>query len=160
MSAQAQRKKWHTQITRVQQMANDQLGRRICEWFYCKLPIQIHDTHPPFNKLASYYFTENVQLQCIYNIDGQNRIHCTGCKIIVWVLSGIFKEENLRFSPNLEGGGLKTEQDKYGIVTVEVSGTVHKDNSYIGIFDHTFTAVRCPSTGTYRIKSVELKMET
>ncbi|XP_073524303.1 uncharacterized protein C3orf38-like [Phyllobates terribilis] len=141
------------------QMTTYQIGRSICEWFYYKLPNQIRDTHEPFNELASCYFMENVQLQCIYNKEGQNRVDCTGRKIIVWVLSGIFKEENLSFSPNVECGGLKIELDKYGILTVEVSGTVHKDNSYIGIFDHTFTAVRCPSDGQFRIKSVELKVE-
>ncbi|KAM4048656.1 uncharacterized protein C3orf38-like [Anomaloglossus baeobatrachus] len=140
------------------QISTDPVGRSICEWFYYTLPREINDTDQPFIKLALRYFMENVQLQCIYNIEGQNKVDCVGLKMIIWVLSGIFKEENLRFSPNFEGGGLKTEMDRYGILTVEMSGTVHKDNSYIGIFDHTFTAVRCPNTGGFRIKSVQLKM--
>ncbi|XP_044143764.1 uncharacterized protein C3orf38 homolog [Bufo gargarizans] len=138
----------------------NEIGRKLCQWFYFTLPKQLHQKHQPFNELASSYFTENVHLQCTYNIKGQNKLECTGLMLTTWVLSGIYKEENLLFSPNLDLGGLKTGHDRYGVLTVEISGTVHKDNSYIGIFDHTFKAVRLPGRKKFIIKSVQLNIHT
>lgn len=135
------------------------VSRRLCEWFYGELPTRIRQIHPSFNELVSKCFAENVQLECIYNINGHNKLDCTGVKMIIWVLYGIFREENLSFSPNVDLGGLRTEHDRHGILTVEVSGTVHKENSYIGIFDHTFKIVRCPKRQEFIIAYVKLNMK-
>ncbi|XP_066454629.1 uncharacterized protein C3orf38 homolog [Eleutherodactylus coqui] len=141
----------------VTEVLTDDFGRQLCKWFYYTLPTQIHQC---FDEFASNFFMDNVHLQCVYSIYGQNKLECSGLKMITWVLYGIFKEENLNFSPNLDFGGLKTEHDRYGILTVKVSGTVHKDNSYIGIFDHTFKAVQLPGKKEFKIKSVQLNMQT
>ncbi|XP_069801683.1 uncharacterized protein C3orf38 homolog [Dendropsophus ebraccatus] len=136
----------------------DNIKKEFCYWFYVILPRQIQELPQPSSTFASNCFSDNVDLECTYTIDGLNRLKSTGLKMTIWVLYGIFKEENLSFSPNLDYGGLQSQMDRYGILTVEVSGTVHKGNSCIGRFEHTFELVRSPTKGTFEIKSAKLIM--
>lgn len=74
-------------------------------------------------------------------------------------LLSLVKEECLLFNPNLRASGLKCAMSPHGLVLVAVAGTVHRDNTCLGIFEQIFGLISCPiRENTWKIKVVNLKI--
>lgn len=73
-------------------------------------------------------------------------------------LLALTKEECLVLSPNLEAHGLRVLSSPHGLVLVGVAGTVHRDNSCLGLFEQAFGLIRSPMDNTWKIKFTELRV--
>lgn len=82
-----------------------------------------------------------------------------GAEIVSLRLLSLVKEEHLFLSPNLDSRGLKCASSPHGLVMVGVAGTVHRENTCLGIFEQIFGLIRCPFVAnTWKIKFINLRI--
>lgn len=82
-----------------------------------------------------------------------------GAEIVSLRLLSLVKEEYLFLSPNLDSHGLKCASSPHGLVMVGVAGTVHRENTCLGIFEQIFGLIRCPFVeNTWKIKFINLRI--
>ncbi len=75
-------------------------------------------------------------------------------------LLAFVKEEQLKFNPNLDPGGVKGISNPHGMKLVHVCGTVHLEGRFVGIFEQQFGLVRDPdSANNLKIKFTNLKLK-
>lgn len=94
-----------------------------------------------------------------YNTLEKNMEEYVGAEMVSLRLLSLVKEEYLLFNPNLHASGLKCTMSRHGLVLVAVAGTVHRDNTCLGIFEQIFGLISCPvRENTWKIKAVNLKI--
>ncbi|XP_005502659.2 uncharacterized protein C3orf38 homolog [Columba livia] len=135
------------------------LGQVFCQWFFELLNSQ----HPlgvkSEERWGPQHFWENARMKFHYNTLEKNREEYVGAEMVSLRLLSLVKEECLLFNPNLHGNGLKCAMSPHGLVLVAVAGTVHRDNTCLGIFELIFGLISCPiRENTWKIKVVNLKI--
>ncbi|KFO88767.1 Uncharacterized protein C3orf38, partial [Buceros rhinoceros silvestris] len=135
------------------------LGKEFCQWFFGLLNSQ----HPLGVKSGEgwgpQHFWENVKLKLCYNTLERNMEEYVGAEMVSLRLLSLVKEEYLLFNANLHADGLKCAMSPHGLVLVAVAGTVHRDNTCLGIFEQIFGLISCPiRENTWKIKAVNLKI--
>ncbi|KFQ20429.1 Uncharacterized protein C3orf38, partial [Mesitornis unicolor] len=135
------------------------LGEEFCQWFFELLNSQ----HPlgvkSEERWGPQHFWEDVKMKFCYSTLEENMEEYVGAEMVSLRLLSLVKEEYLLFNPNLHASGLKCAVSRHGVVLVAVAGTVHRDNSCLGIFEQTFGLVSCPDRkNTWKIKVTNLKI--
>ncbi|KFV39102.1 Uncharacterized protein C3orf38, partial [Tyto alba] len=135
------------------------LGEEFCQWFFELLNSQ----HPlgvkSEEKWGPQHFWENAKMKLCYNTLEKNTEEYVGAEMVSLRLLSLVKEEYLLFNPNLHASGLKCVMSRHGLVLVAVAGTLHRDNTCLGIFEQIFGLVSCPvRANTWKIKVVNLNI--
>ncbi|KAM3678626.1 uncharacterized protein C3orf38 homolog [Ammospiza maritima maritima] len=135
------------------------LGGEFCQWYFELLNSQ----HPLGVKSEAtwgpQHFWEDAKLKFCYNTLEKNVEQYVGADMVSLRLLSLVKEECLLFNPNLHSSGLKCAMSPHGLVLVAVAGTVHRDNTCLGIFEQIFGLISCPMwNNTWKIKLVNLKI--
>ncbi|KFP69665.1 Uncharacterized protein C3orf38, partial [Acanthisitta chloris] len=135
------------------------LGGEFCQWYFELLNSQ----HPlgvkSEEKWGPQHFWEDAKMKFCYNTLERNMEQYVGADMVSLRLLSLVKEEYLLFNPNLHPSGLKCAMSPHGLVLVAVAGTVHRDNTCLGIFEQIFGLIRCPiRNNTWKIKAVNLKI--
>ncbi|KFQ73612.1 Uncharacterized protein C3orf38, partial [Phoenicopterus ruber ruber] len=135
------------------------LGEEFCQWFFELLNSQ----HPlgvkSEERWGPQHFWENARMKFCYNTLEKNTEQYVGAEMVSLRLLSLVKEEYLLFNPNLHANGLKCAMSRHGLVLVAVAGTVHRDNTCLGIFEQIFGLISCPvRENTWKIKVVDLKI--
>ncbi|XP_051483494.1 uncharacterized protein C3orf38 homolog [Apus apus] len=135
------------------------LGEEFCQWFFELLNSQ----HPLGVKSEGgwgpQHFWEDAKMKFCYNTLEKNMEEYIGAEMVSLRLLSLVKEECLLFNPNLRANGLKCVMSPHGLVLIAVAGTVHRENSCLGIFEQIFGLISCPVRGsTWKIKVVNLKI--
>ncbi|XP_075291104.1 uncharacterized protein C3orf38 homolog isoform X1 [Opisthocomus hoazin] len=135
------------------------LGEEFCQWFFELLNSQ----HPlgvkSEERWGPQHFWEDAKMKFCYNTVEKNMEEYVGAEMVSLRLLSLVKEEYLLFNPNLHGNGLKCAMSRHGLVLVAVAGTVHRDNTCLGIFEQIFGLISCPiRENTWKIKVVNLKI--
>ncbi|KAM6309979.1 uncharacterized protein C3orf38 homolog [Aegotheles albertisi] len=135
------------------------LGEEFCQWFFELLNSQ----HPMGVKSKEgwgpQHFWEDAKMRFCYNTLEKNTEEYVGAEMVSLRLLSLVKEEYLLFNPNLRANGLKCVMSRHGLVLVAVAGTVHRDNTCLGIFEQIFGLISCPLRGnTWKIKVINLKI--
>ncbi|KFW77864.1 Uncharacterized protein C3orf38, partial [Manacus vitellinus] len=135
------------------------LGGQFCQWYFellnsqHPLGVKSEDTWGP------QHFWEDARMKFCYNTSEKNMEQYVGADMVSLRLLSLVKEECLLFNPNLHGSGLKYAMSPHGLVLVAVAGTVHRDNTCLGIFEQIFGLISCPvRNNTWKIKLVNLKI--
>ncbi|XP_051636213.1 uncharacterized protein C3orf38 homolog [Manacus candei] len=135
------------------------LGGQFCQWYFellnsqHPLGVKSEDTWGP------QHFWEDARMKFCYNTSEKNMEQYVGADMVSLRLLSLVKEECLLFNPNLHGNGLKYAMSPHGLVLVAVAGTVHRDNTCLGIFEQIFGLISCPvRNNTWKIKLVNLKI--
>ncbi|KAM9246143.1 uncharacterized protein C3orf38 homolog [Leptosomus discolor] len=133
------------------------LGEEFCQWFFELLNSQ----HPLGVKSEEIWgpqhFWEDVKMKFCYNTLEKSMEEYVGAEMVSLRLLSLVKEEYLLFNPNLRANGLKCAMSRHGLVLVAVAGTVHRDNTCLGIFEQIFGLISCPAReNTWKIKVVNL----
>ncbi|KAM9300179.1 uncharacterized protein C3orf38 homolog [Morus bassanus] len=135
------------------------LGEEFCQWFFELLNSQ----HPlgvkSEERWGPQHFWEDARMKFCYNTLEKNMEEYVGAEMVSLRLLSLVKEECLLFNPNLHANGLKCAMSQHGLVLVAVAGTVHRDNTCLGIFEQIFGLVSCPvKENTWKVKVVSLKI--
>ncbi|XP_074890173.1 uncharacterized protein C3orf38 homolog [Buteo buteo] len=135
------------------------LGEEFCQWFFALLNSQ----HPlgvkSEERWGPEHFWEDAKMKFCYDTLEKNTEEYVGSEMVSLRLLSLVKEEYLLFNPNLRANGLKCAMSRHGLVLVAVAGTVHRDNTCLGIFEQIFGLINCPiRENTWKIKVVNLKI--
>ncbi|XP_069735155.1 uncharacterized protein C3orf38 homolog [Phaenicophaeus curvirostris] len=135
------------------------LGEEFCQWFFELLNSQ----HPLGVKAEEgwgpQHFWEDAKMKLCYNTLEKNMEEYIGAEMVSLRLLSLVKEEYILFNPNLHSNGLKCAMSPHGLVLVAVAGTIHGDNTCLGIFEQIFGLTSCPvRQNTWKIKVVNLKI--
>ncbi|XP_074959646.1 uncharacterized protein C3orf38 homolog [Phalacrocorax aristotelis] len=135
------------------------LGKEFCQWFFELLNSQ----HPlgvkSDGRWGPQHFWEDARMKFCYNTLENNMEEYVGAEMVSLRLLSLVKEEYLLFNPNLHANGLKCAMSHHGLVLVAVAGTVHRDNTCLGIFEQIFGLVSCPvKENTWKVKVLSLKI--
>uniref|UniRef100_A0A8C8AU32 Chromosome 3 open reading frame 38 n=1 Tax=Otus sunia TaxID=257818 RepID=A0A8C8AU32_9STRI len=135
------------------------LGEEFCQWFFKLLNSQ----HPlgvkSEERWGPQHFWEDAKMKFCYNTLEKNMEEYVGAEMVSLRLLSLVKEEYLLFNPNLNANGLKCVMSPHGLVLVAVAGTLHRDNTCLGIFEQVFGLISCPvRENTWKIKLVNLKV--
>ncbi|XP_068036562.1 uncharacterized protein C3orf38 homolog [Anomalospiza imberbis] len=135
------------------------LGGEFCQWYFELLNSQ----HPLGVKSEAMWgpqhFWDDAKLKFCYNTLEKNVEQYVGADMVSLRLLSLVKEECLLFNPNLRSSGLKCAMSPHGLVLVAVAGTVHRDNTCLGVFEQIFGLISCPvRNNTWKIKLVNLKI--
>ncbi|CAF1161432.1 unnamed protein product [Adineta steineri] len=124
-----------------------QLSHQFTEWFYTS-----------WNNLSTFtsdHFFPDCQLTLIH----ENHRRILGAYYVCDTLRSYITSQDLRFYPNIQSN--KVEESKHGLVSIQISGTIHQRGTCIGIFDQSFGLVRDPNhSNNYLIKFCFLNMQT
>ncbi|KFQ98494.1 Uncharacterized protein C3orf38, partial [Nipponia nippon] len=135
------------------------LGEEFCQWFFKLLNSQ----HPlgvkSEERWGPQHFWEDARMKFCYNTLEKNMEEYVGAEMVSLRLLSLVKDEYLLFSPNLHANGLKCAMSPHGLILVAVAGTVHRDNTCLGIFEQFFGLISCPTReNTWKIKVMNLKI--
>ncbi|XP_072741162.1 uncharacterized protein C3orf38 homolog [Ciconia boyciana] len=135
------------------------LGEKFCQWFFELLNSQ----HPlgvkSQERWGPQHFWQDARMKFCYNTLEKNMEEYVGAEMVSLRLLSLVKEEYLLFNPNLHANGLKCAVSRHGLILVAVAGTVHRDNTCLGIFEQIFGLISClVRENTWKIKVVHLKI--
>ncbi|KAF7666769.1 hypothetical protein LDENG_00090800 [Lucifuga dentata] len=135
------------------------LGQQFCQWFF-----QLLNSHNPSlgqqpQDWGPQHFWPDVKLHLLSSADGQHVEEFLGAELVNLRLLALTREERLLLSPNLEPHGLRALASPHGLVLVAVAGTIHRDDTCLGIFEQIFGLIRSPlNSNSWKIKFVNLKI--
>lgn len=71
------------------------------------------------------------------------------------------KRFHLFFNPNLTGEGVRGQVDPHGLVVVLACGTLHSNDTCVGVFEQSFALARDPQAeNNWKIKNSELNLRS
>ncbi|XP_040194671.1 uncharacterized protein C3orf38 homolog [Rana temporaria] len=134
----------------------EDIGEEFCRWFYIDMLPQLkHMTI--ITDWAATVFYENVTIHCICTIGERKNIQGEGADMASWIFSDFIRHARLTFNYN-DHGGIRSYLNDHGILTVEVSGTVHKEKSFLGLFKHKYKLTKRPDNGEFKITNADLRI--
>ncbi|XP_071524330.1 uncharacterized protein C3orf38 homolog isoform X2 [Panulirus ornatus] len=140
-------------------MKSDEFTRDFCEWYY----VMVNRLQPQGAHLLGDTFREEIfysnSFTDVYLI-GQTSVerHARGGENTFVLLRDTFIEFGLLFSPNLENG-TQAHKSSQGIVTILCCGTLHHDNSFVGIFEQEFGLVYSPVDRAWKIMYIKINLK-
>ncbi|XP_063299318.1 uncharacterized protein C3orf38-like [Pelobates fuscus] len=134
------------------------LGEQFCKWFYQLLNSQNPVLGHEKGDWGPQHFWENAVLKFSYSTTEENMEEYNGAQMTSLRLLALTREEKLVFNPNVDSKGLKCVTSPHGLVVVAVAGTIHRNNSWLGIFEQIFGLIRCPIGENWKIRFVNLKV--
>ena len=136
------------------------LAEQFTKWFF-----QMLNSYHPFSQEAPvegfgpHHFFADCRLKMICETPDLRREVHSGSSEVCRRLLAFVKEEQLKFNPNLDPGGVKGMSNPHGLKAVTVCGTVHLGGRFVGIFEQQFGLVRDPdSQNNLKIKFTNLKL--
>ncbi|XP_076841578.1 uncharacterized protein C3orf38 homolog isoform X2 [Brachyhypopomus gauderio] len=136
------------------------LGKQFCQWYFHIFNSQNPTVRQPVQEWGPQHFWEEVRLLILSYTGEQQKEEFHGADLVCRRLLALVEEERLIFCPNLEYPGLQCFSTPHGLVLVVVAGTIHRDNTCLGIFEQVFGLIRAPLDGNnWKIKSLHLKIK-
>lgn len=143
-----------TQIERIdkssQEGSIEKLAEHFAQWFYTQMNTEVvEDVH--------FFSDAKFKLSMISNNDCDNTLVENDPQEISNALQKVKVQNNLFFNPNFTNEGVQGRMDPHGLVMVLVCGTLHVQETIVGVFEQTFALARDPfSDNNWKIKSTEL----
>ncbi|EDV40556.1 uncharacterized protein Dana_GF23870 [Drosophila ananassae] len=112
------------------------IARKFGEWFF-----------EIFNKdnlqLVDLWSDATLNMTIIAS-DGVNELECSTAAEVIEALSSAKQQFGFHFNPNLTHNGIQGRMDAYGHVVVLSCGTLHTQDTCVGVFECAFGLVRDP----------------
>lgn len=131
------------------------LGQEFCNWFYSRLNSQNPASGQERIAWEPEMFWDDVKFSFLHDDCFEEYI---GDKCVNEKLLEMTKEQNLTFTPELDSDRFKCVNSRHGLVVVAVTGVISK-NDYSTVFRQIFGLIKCPSTGKYKIKTINLRVQ-
>ncbi|KAM6955300.1 uncharacterized protein C3orf38 homolog [Lycodopsis pacificus] len=135
------------------------LGQQFCQWFFQLLNSHNPSLGQPPQDWGPQHFWPDVKLRLLAKVGSEQMEDFLGAELVSLRLLALTRDERLFLSPNLQPHGLRTLASPHGLVLVGVAGTIHRDDSCLGIFEQIFGLVSSPlEKNSWKIKFVNLKI--
>ncbi|XP_032424645.1 uncharacterized protein C3orf38 homolog [Xiphophorus hellerii] len=135
------------------------LGQQFCQWFFQLLNSQNPSLGQQPQDWGPQHFWPDVKLRLLSRATTEQMEEFQGAELVSLRLLALTSREYLVFSPNLDPHGLRAVASPHGLVLVGVAGTIHRDQSCLGIFEQIFGLIRSPlDENSWKIKFVNLKI--
>lgn len=137
------------------------LGQQFCQWFFQILNSQNPSLGQQPQEWGPQHFWPDVKLRLLSGatteqIGGEE---FRGAELVSLRLLALTNGERLLFNPNVDPHGLRALASPHGLVLVGVAGTIHRDQTCLGIFEQIFGLIRSPlNDNSWKIKFVNLKI--
>lgn len=124
------------------------LARKFSEWFFKNYNA---------NSLKVEDFWKDTRLVLrIAATDCVNDQHSEGAEQVIETLFGCKQRFNFFFNPNMSHDGVQGRMDVHGLVIVLACGTLHTQDSCVGVFETSFGLMRDPfSLNNWKIKTIQ-----
>ncbi|XP_069800736.1 uncharacterized protein [Dendropsophus ebraccatus] len=133
-----------------------ELGQEFCKWFYSRLNAQNPSHGQERLDWTTDMFWDEVKFVFVH---GNNHEEYIGVECVSPKLLEMSQREKLTFTAKLDSERFKCVNSKHGLVVVAVTGVVSNNDNFSGIFSQKFGLIKCPSLGTYRIRSIYLEVD-
>ncbi|MEQ2310731.1 hypothetical protein AMECASPLE_012159 [Ameca splendens] len=135
------------------------LGQQFCQWFFQILNSQNPSLGQHPQEWGPQHFWPDVKLRLLSRATTEQMEELLGAELVSLRLLALTSGERLLFSPNLDSHGLRALASPHGLVLVGVAGTIHRDQTCLGIFEQIFGLIHSPLNETsWKIKFVNLKI--
>ncbi|KAJ3592217.1 hypothetical protein NHX12_007345, partial [Muraenolepis orangiensis] len=135
----------------------DTLGQEFCRWFFELLNSRNPSLVQTPQDWGPQHFWTDAKLNLISNAVGELQQQYEGAQLVSTRLLALAEGERLILSPNLGSHGLRVLSSPHGLVLVAVAGTIHREASFLGIFEQVFGLIWSPTDNTWKIKFIDLK---
>lgn len=136
----------------------DTLGQEFCRWFFELLNSRNPSLVQTPQDWGPQHFWTDAKLNLISNAVGELQQQYEGAQLVSTRLLALAEGERLILSPNLGSHGLRVLSSPHGLVLVAVAGTIHREASFLGIFEQVFGLIWSPTDNTWKIKFIDLKV--
>ncbi|XP_073524305.1 uncharacterized protein [Phyllobates terribilis] len=134
----------------------EEFTRDFCKWFYTLLNSQHESSGLQEKDWGPQHFMENAVLQLTYmSVKSQYN----GGRSASSRLLALVQEDKLSFQPNITSKGLKFERFPKGMVMMMVSGTVFRDNTFLGTFDQVFEVIWNSTSNNWKMQLIVLNIQ-
>ena len=149
--------------SRIQRVMSDEFGRDFCEWFYMmvnRLQPECSTQHGDIFRRDIFCGNSKIEMYLVEGIRSES-CQAEGDQACYDTIKQMLTKLKLLFSPNIEGG-VQIVKSSHGLVKVFCCGTLHCENSLIGIFEQEFGLVLSPVDRAWKIAyfKVNLKKST
>ncbi|XP_015239308.1 uncharacterized protein C3orf38 homolog [Cyprinodon tularosa] len=135
------------------------LGQQFCQWFFQILNSQNPSLSQQPQEWGPQHFWPDVKLRLLSRATTEQMEEFLGAELVSLRLLALTSAERLLFSPNLDLNGLRALASPHGLVLVGVAGTIHREQTCLGIFEQIFGLIRSPlNENSWKIKFVNLKI--
>ena len=150
-----------SQVKSEQNNVDQLLAEQFTKWFFQMLnSYHPHTQEAPSESYGAHHFYKDCQLKIISATPELRRDIHNGDLDVSQRLLAFVKEEQIKFNPNMDPGGVKGMSNPHGLKVVAVCGTVHLNGRFVGIFEQQFGLVRDPdSENNLKIKFINLKLK-
>ena len=136
----------------IKLVKSDVFSREFCSWFYNTVNrLQPECNHLLGDDLNDDIFCENsiIEINCFSNNEkitkkGNGNVESAN------LLKDFLVSSKLLLNPNLESGVMAQKTD-HGLLKVLCCGSLHHQNSFVGIFEQDFGLIKCPITNKWKI---------
>ncbi|KAM4561696.1 uncharacterized protein C3orf38 homolog [Fundulus diaphanus] len=136
------------------------LGQQFCQWFFQILNSQNPSLGQQPQEWGPQHFWPDVRLRLLSRATTEQMEEFLGAELVSLRLLALTSGERLLFSPNLDPHGLRALASPHGLVLVGVAGTIHREQTCLGIFEQIFGLIRSPlNENSWKIKFVNLKIK-
>ncbi|XP_066457609.1 probable basic-leucine zipper transcription factor Q [Eleutherodactylus coqui] len=133
-----------------------ELGQRFCEWFYNLLNSQTRSHEQERISWEPDMFWNDATFSFV---DGISYERYSGNECVSSKLLEMAQQQKLTFTPRLDSERFKCVNSRHGLVMVAVTGIMINKDYCSRVFNQIFGLIKCPSSNTYKIKSIYLKVD-
>ncbi|XP_047739197.1 uncharacterized protein C3orf38 homolog [Hyalella azteca] len=139
---------------------SDEFGQDFCEWFYTMINrLQPCCANQPGDTLRPEVFCGNCSVE-MYLVDGGNVEQCraSGSVETERTIRELLKRLGLMFMPNTKGG-MQVRRSSHGMIQLFCCGTIHYNDSFVGIFEQEFGLVASPVDKSWKISYTKVNLK-
>ncbi|XP_037782657.1 uncharacterized protein C3orf38-like [Penaeus monodon] len=147
------------QIELTKKVKSDDFARVFCEWYYSMINyLQPVCSHQPGDTFRESVFCCNSSVDVYLIGSVREEKHATGQANSYTLLREVFGQTELLFSPNLSSG-IQAQKSEHGMIRIFSCGTLHKVNSFVGIYEQEFGLVFCPVDRAWKIMYTKINLK-
>ncbi|KAF2357809.1 hypothetical protein FHG87_011435 [Trinorchestia longiramus] len=149
-----------TNNNNTERIMSDEFALDFCVWFYMMVNmLQPCCADKKGDTLRPEIFCGNCCLE-MYLVDGDRMEQCKASNNIECnkVMRELLSKLGLLFMPNTEGG-IQVKKSSHGMIQVFCCGTIHCNDSFVGIFEQEFGLVTSPVDRTWKIAYSKINLK-
>lgn len=148
-----------SQIELTKKVKSDDFARVFCEWYYSMINrLQPVCSHQPGDTFRESVFCNNSSVDMYLIGSGREEKHTSGQANCYALLREVFGQTGLLFSPNLSSG-IQAQKSEHGMIRIFSCGTLHKANSFVGIYEQEFGLIFCPVDRAWKIMYTKVNLK-
>jgi hypothetical protein len=139
----------------------DEMARQFTHWFYSML--NQHDEHHEGSRLGVEHFWQDCNMKLVLNSEmGGSKCEVKNSAAnVVQLICSTKTQHNLYFNPNFSCEGVQGKTEYHGLVMVLACGTLHQQDTCVGVFEQLFGLIRDPlAYNNWKIKYTELNLKS